>query len=699
MLLRRRIVLVFSLSGLLLMAVAGGSFALLWQWSQTQLANAEQETARARWNLSLEQVAAFYEAIVVPLAEGADFAEALGRLDREAIRRRLIEAMKIDTGLAPVLRIDAANDDGDIIASTAGLAVAAPLVDVERTALALQRGYPIVGPELDPNGRQLLVVTVSGPRRTLLSLASDLATLLPDLASGQRADLFLLDRDENLVSATNSDLWSELRSRRQIRTDATSYTTTYRSGFMLVPLPLTSSGGALIGTLLVVRDVTFNLQRSRLILLIGGVTALLLLGATSVGVYVFTRGALDPLGEVTRVVRALASGNLFVTTDVRPTSSEVGDIAAAVEVFRANAVELERGRIRETLRDAQQHALIRREMARLASTLDEPARAEVLAGLQDIQAGIGGDAATGASALAAGFSLMAGRVAEQHRQLSALLQERTRDLQVVRDALAEREQLGRLREELEFARHLQMSSLPAIFPPYPDRTDFTIYAAMQPAKEVGGDFYDFVLLDDDRLALMIGDASGKGVSAAMFIATCRALVRSAVVRGATPADALAIANAAMTTDNEMSMFATVFLAILDLRAGILRYANGGHNPPYVLRPDGGCHALDQAGGIALGVIEPFEFSEADVVLHAGDRLFLFTDGVTEAHDPSFAMFGEARLEHVLDGGADCDAEGMIRRVSQEVALFVRDADQADDITMLSLVYRGANGGASDADHT
>lgn len=691
--LRARIVLIFCLSIVLLVGVVAGSLALLWQWNVARLADAERETARARWNLSLEQVASFYEAVAIPLATDADFTTAVDRLDRDAITQRLLVAKATQTDLAPIARIDLIDQDGELIASSRGLGLAAPLADTKRADVALRNGFPVTGPEMDADGRMLLVVTVRGPPGTVLSIGSDLLALLTILANNQQADMFLLDRSGNLIGSTDADFWRRLHASTRIRTNRIFYARDDGSDLIAVPLTLRNSNGETIGTLLSVHDVTLDLQRRRLILLIGGAVTVLLLFGTLYVVYTFTRGALDPLADITRTVRALADGNLFVPVEQRVASSEIASIAGAVEVFRSHAVELDRRQVRETLRDAQQHALIRREMERLAGSLDEPARGEVLSGLNRIEEA--SEATGGAAALAAGFQLMTGRVTEQHRQVTTLLQERTRDLQIVREALEEREQLGRLREELEFARHLQMASLPAIFPPFPERTEFDIYASMQPAKEVGGDFYDFALLDGERLALVIGDASGKGVSAAMFIATCRALLRSAVVRGATPSEALAVTNAAVASDNQLNMFATVFLAVLDLRSGRLCCANAGHNPPYIIDAAGGVRALDQATGIALGAIEPFDFEQTEVVLAPGDCLFMFTDGVTEAHDPAMHLFGEARLEAILAQRGDRGAGAVIRFVSTQIAAYAAGQDQADDITMLSLVWAGSD---THADH-
>lgn len=690
--LRRRLVVIFCIATVLLVGVVGSSLGLLWQRSAALLRESQRETVQARWDLGLEQTATLYEAVAIPLAAELDRFGTLGQLDRETIRQKLLAAMRTRIALAPIMRIDLADDSG-IIASTTGM-VGTPLVDVSSTSLALRRTSAVVEPDRLADGRWVFVVTVPGPGDTLLSVACDLGMLLPGLASDQHAEMFLLDtghggRVQKLAVSTDPGIWPLLGGASE-----SGRTFVRRVGereFMAVPLPLYTMTGAHIGQLIVVQDVTRARQRARLILLTGGVALLLVVIGAAFAVYAFTREALDPLAEITRIVLTLANGNLFIRPRLHHAPSEIAAIASAIEVFRANAMELDRRKTREMLRDAQNYALIRREMSRLAHSLEEPARGEVLAGLRRAQTEAGAqDSRRGsAAALAAGFQLMTGRVTEQHRQLAELLRARTRDLQVVSQALAEREQLGRLREELEFARHLQMSSLPTTVPTIADRRDFAIFASMQPANEVGGDFYDFILLEGDRLALLIGDASGKGVSAAMFIATCRALLRSALVRGASPAEALVGTNAAVTIDGATSMFATAFVALLDLGSGVLRYANAGHNPPYLCGVDGTLTTLDRAGGIALGVMEPAEFDECEAALAPGGTLFLFTDGVTEAYNPTREFYGEARLEAVLRGTRGHSAEAIVEQVASDVASFTRDETQADDITMLIVTYFGA----------
>jgi sigma-B regulation protein RsbU (phosphoserine phosphatase) len=283
---------------------------------------------------------------------------------------------------------------------------------------------------------------------------------------------------------------------------------------------------------------------------------------------------------------------------------------------------------------------------------------------------------------------MTARVVAQYHELSALLAERTRDLERLKEAVREREELVHLRQELSIARDLQLSSLPAHFPAFPGRTDFDVYAAMRPAEEVGGDFYDFFLIDEDRVAVAIGDASGKGVAAAMFIAIARSMIKAACLQGLAPAAALRFTNGVLASDNPQMMFATALLAVLDTRTGQLRLANAGHNAPYIRRRDGSLDMIEAFLGPALGVTDQVEFEELLLDLREGDLLFLFTDGVTEAADREARFFDTERLGRTLARLDATQPRHVVEDVQAGLDAFTEGAAQADDITMLALELRG-----------
>jgi sigma-B regulation protein RsbU (phosphoserine phosphatase) len=254
-------------------------------------------------------------------------------------------------------------------------------------------------------------------------------------------------------------------------------------------------------------------------------------------------------------------------------------------------------------------------------------------------------------------------------------------LYALREAVKEHDQLQAIRHELDIAASIQQSILPRTFP---ERADCTMSAAMIPAREVGGDFYDFFVLDADRLGVVIADVSGKGVPAAIFMAMCRTLLKSTALQGLPPGECLERVNRSLCADNDAAMFVTVFYGILNARAGELEYANGGHNPPYVVRRSGAIELLEGTGGMALGALERGTYTAKRASLGNGDGLFLYTDGITEAMDADGNLFSDQRLRSVLAQAASAPPEQIIATVVSMVRQHTGDATQSDDITVLAL---------------
>ncbi len=254
-----------------------------------------------------------------------------------------------------------------------------------------------------------------------------------------------------------------------------------------------------------------------------------------------------------------------------------------------------------------------------------------------------------------------------------------------RRAQQARDTLARLSEDLGAASRLQQSILPHQFPATPD---YRLSALMRPAYDVGGDFYDFFELGDGRLGFVIADVSGKGMAAAMFMAMARTVIRSAARLSEDAGACLAQANDLLCASNiEDGTFVTVFYGILDPASGRVAFANGGHNPPYVVRRDGRVEALAGDHGMALGVVDGLDYVVGSILLSPGDLLFLYTDGVTEAVSPATELFGEGRLEQVLHGCAGADMAETVQRVVRAVDDFAAARPQADDITCLALGFR------------
>ena len=242
----------------------------------------------------------------------------------------------------------------------------------------------------------------------------------------------------------------------------------------------------------------------------------------------------------------------------------------------------------------------------------------------------------------------------------------------------------RIDKELEFARQIQHSALPSVFPPYPNRNDFDIYAQMNTAKEVGGDFYDFYLLGEDKLAFLIADVSDKGIPAAMFMMTAKTLIKSLVESGISPSDAFTQANNKLCENNEAGMFVTAWLGILDLNTGLLKYVNAGHNPPLIKRNGKYFEYLCSKPNFFLAGMENIKYKACEIQLSPGDEIFLYTDGVTEASNAINELFGEERLLECINENDCLSVKQLCDKIKGDVDRFVGNAMQFDDITMLAV---------------
>lgn len=245
----------------------------------------------------------------------------------------------------------------------------------------------------------------------------------------------------------------------------------------------------------------------------------------------------------------------------------------------------------------------------------------------------------------------------------------------------------RMESELKIARTIQMSFLPKRFPPFPDIPSFDLHARLEPAFEVGGDLFDFFLLEDGRLLFLVGDVSGKGVPAALFMAVTKTLVKGIAEQESTPSAILDRVNRELIKDNEAMLFVTMFLAILDHRTGELAYSNAGHNPPVLVR-GGAASWVELPKGLFLGVMEEAVYRDAAITLEPGDRLLAYTDGVTEAMDESGALYSSERLLELAPELGSLDPEQACEAVAASVRGYAGKAAQADDITLLALLYRG-----------
>ncbi len=280
--------------------------------------------------------------------------------------------------------------------------------------------------------------------------------------------------------------------------------------------------------------------------------------------------------------------------------------------------------------------------------------------------------------------------------LTVTIEKTNRELEVHRQASRVQGRLTALQRELEIARRIQLSMLPSAFPAFPEHEEFELYATMIPAQEVGGDLYDCFLVGEDRLGFVIGDVSGKGVGAALFMAITRTILRSTALRGLAPADCVREVNRTLYPESMPHMFVTLVYGVLDRRSGAVSLCNAGHNKPYLVRAGGAVEVVDGVRGVAVCLTGDFDYAPTDLALEPGDSLVLYTDGVTEAVDPARHLFEDERLVACLEQARGEPPSEVIRDVLGAVEAFSGGAPPADDITMLVLRYTGAGTNAPTA---
>lgn len=269
--------------------------------------------------------------------------------------------------------------------------------------------------------------------------------------------------------------------------------------------------------------------------------------------------------------------------------------------------------------------------------------------------------------------------------LSVTIEKAIEQIDYVHKMQVEHQQLESLKTDLAVASEIQQAILPRVFPPFPELVDqIDMAALMVPAKDVGGDFYDIFRIDEDHFGFTIADVSGKGIPAAIFMAVSRTLIRATGIRGGSPSDCLAYSNKLLSAESVDCMFVTVFYGIYNIKTGEVTYCNAGHNPPYLLKSNGEVKALPLAKDPMVGAISDIEYHEESIQLEKGEMLILFTDGVTEAMNVSFAEYGDERLVAALKNAVGSNCQEIINAVKADVSEFTEEAEQSDDITMLTI---------------
>ena len=508
-----------------------------------------------------------------------------------------------------------------------------------------------------------------GDDGAVLVLARNAQHALLTMAERTGAAVTLLDLRGRLISSTDARL-------AQVAVDHGAQRSAQRTelqlgdrSYLMSSMPVDDLAGHAAGTLVGLLDHTPDARAHTFLgrLVLAGTVALL--AGILLGLNWYLRRSLRPLERSIDALQALAQGDADVHLPPGG-DDEIGRIARAVATFRHNALELAATRaLRERVRRRQER-LLRTRLQVLAEATHQPLAWHV-----------GGSDEEQLRQLAGVMNELSGRLIDQHQRLTGMVQE-------LREALITKTRLAGLEQELQIAAQVQLSILPRN-PPQDARVQ--LHCHIVPAREVGGDFYDYFFIDNEHLGFVIADVSGKGVPAALFMTITRTLLKATAQFIAEPTQCVGQLNDLLANENEQMMFVTLFYGVLHLPTGQLQYVNAGHNPPYLLRADGHVEQLPRTKGMAVAVSEGFPYRSASVQLQLGELVMLYTDGVTEAFDPDSQEYGEARLEQVLrQACANTDRHPLhvAQALLADVHAFERGAPQADDITCMALRYQG-----------
>ncbi len=677
MLLRTRITLLAAAGFAVLALLLAGASALRDQLATQRLSDTALAALSSIWEEAVTVEGSQLQQAAGRLEQAAAFRQALDKGNRDAATQALVQA-----GLAP--GADVAYDLVAVLGSTRETVFstradsASALLDAA-TFDRVRAGTPAAGLRHVAVGEAWFMaarrITVGGEMGVLV-VGRSAEPLLQRLASRMSAQLNLLTLRGQLAATTDAELWK--RAAPSVSTSGRTFED-FDLGdrvYTLAGVPVRDIAEGAAGAIVVLADNTERLSASRRTARLAtfGSLALVAIGIVILNVYLW-RG-FRPLGSAIAALQALSRGDASVRLEATG-SDEIGSIAKAVAVFRRDAQDLVSARaLRERVR-RRQETVIRRELQALASATDLAVQEDFLKLLNAPERGDREDEPL--RRLASVMGDLRRRIIEQHQTLSGMVIE-------LREALVTKTKLAGLQQELAIAAQLQLSILPRDVPVDPR---IRLNHHLTPAKEIGGDFYDYFALDDERFAFIIADVSGKGAAPALFMAITRTLFKVIAKFLPEPATCVRRVNDLLSAENEQMLFVTVFFGVLHLPTGRVTYVNAGHNPPYHLKADGSVVALPGTDGVAVATWEGFEYRESTMHLGPGESLFLFTDGVTEAFDPDEIEYGDAQLAAALaTAGVSPNPDRAIATVVQDVKRFVRGAAQSDDITCLGLKYLG-----------
>ena len=636
-------------------------------------------------------------------AEDTAFRRAVYTGDQEAVQRlgATIATQLRDQGIAD--RFDVLYADGSLAYSSLSGLFQNPIIASATASDAIQQGVRIggIGNDQQRNVAVVLGIPLDPPPGAvgiagMGVYATGIDEAIREMEQATKSTVLIVNRRGRLLAGSDGDLWESLGKLIDLTAIDTLQTVEAENHvYSAVVLPQTADLGSLVARLISIKDVTELARRQEQVSRITTGAAIAFLIFVLIGFWYYMSRSFAPLTDGVGVLNALSRGDLQARVEGAGGHDEVGRIANAVNVFRANLVAFDRFRRSRQRQRQRQERFIRREMTQLADTLDEEERVAVLAEMDQLEHVVRGtpdsedgvisiaDATDSATTALTRESDSLAMTALAFQKMSDRVQSQNQSL---REALAAKNAFIALQKELDIAARVQLSLLPNTLP-LTEKAEMT--GIMRPAKEVGGDFYDYFHLDRNHIAVVVADVSGKGVPAGLFMVMTRTLIRATAVRHVdAPGRVLASVNDFLEQNNSEDLFVTLFYGVLDERNGRFVYANGGHNPPILVDGDGAT-PLKTTGGVALGMFDGLDYDDAYVDMEPGARLVLFSDGVTEAFNDRDEAFGDDRLLDATralpeEQGPDEDVNDIVNAVDE----FAGDAPQFDDITCVVLVYKG-----------
>ena len=614
---------------------------------------------------------------------------ALAGGDRGEISQAAQAAVATLRRTGDVTRLDLVSPVREVLYSSQPAFEPAAAASDDALARMIEGGWTGGGVAIDAERNVTLSVGVplhdaDGATLAVAVLATDILEALTELKEDTGAEALIVNRRGRLLVGTDPEIWEIIRETGWLPGSTSEPVRSGDQVFSHAAFPLEAELGNLVARVVTVQDVSAVYADQRRVSLITALAGAGFVLASLVGLTLYLRSALSRLTDGVVVLDALSRGDTQATVAVSEEESddEVARIARAVNTFRTQTLTLRRHRRRALLRRRQQERFIQGEMTRLADTLNEEERRDILNDLAEVQApaaaveDAAGDNDSGNELQMIGlaFRKMTSRVGRQQQRLTTLVAQ-------LQEALRTRTAYMALQRDLQIASRVQRSFLPGERFEAPG---VKIQAAMHPAKEVGGDFYDFFRLDENRIGVVVGDVAGKGVPASMFMAVTRTVIRATarqVEHG--PGECLRIVNDTLVEATAGDMFVTVFYGVYDVRDGSFLYANGGHNSPALVTTDG-VERIPLTGGVALAMFDGLTYDEAAVSVPPGGKLFVYTDGIPESADVTEEEYGYERMEESLRDSAGRGTGDTLEMMLRSIEEFAGEAAQFDDVTMVVL---------------